>query len=454
MGFFDRFSSKKPDPVPKAPEAPAPHAGSEPAAASPGPVLTIRARLLAARDRLDTKDLPGAMALYETVLAEAGDRADVLVAISGDLGSHGFVGEIVELVAPRYDAVRHGPATGLNLLQAYLAVRNVDAAQHVLDILFALKRPELEQRLFGFSNAIAEILSQNRGPDPEPPDPSATKVGLVTLSKPMWFYGFESMAERLLPPKEGRLRKIAFAQLALPGVADRSGPDTTPEVTEELERLSRAIPVWLTETFYFTALYDPVAVIGQIKPPEGPARLMSFPQEWATENLRQLVDSTEGGLDYVFTGSLQMRSADYKLVLRVWDAKSFRERRTFEARWTPGGAETALAHVHSQIRGYMEWSPASAALPYTVPVQPRPWLDVLHLGMTLFLADKNVIGRDAPPGLERDLATAARVAPTGEAASLAYLGLRSRAAALGFAVPPLGALARSALVAEAQALVS
>ena len=65
----------------------------------------------------------------------------------------------VELVAPRYVADRHGPATGLNLLQAYLALRDPDSAQHVLDLLFSLNRPELEDRLHGFSNAIAEMLA-------------------------------------------------------------------------------------------------------------------------------------------------------------------------------------------------------------------------------------------------------------------------------------------------------
>ena len=135
-----------------------PPKSAEPATAAVG---GVKARLLAARERLEAKDLPGAMAVYEEVLATAGDRADVLVAISGDLGTHGHVDQIIELVAPRYAADRHGPATGLNLLQAYLAVRNPDAAQHVLDILFALNRPELEERLHGFSNAIAELLSSS-----------------------------------------------------------------------------------------------------------------------------------------------------------------------------------------------------------------------------------------------------------------------------------------------------
>src|SRR5688500_1699232 len=157
MGFFDRFSAKKPESTPAPPtNGDTPVALPVSAAAAGG---GVKARLAAARESLEAKDLPAAIAIYEEVLGTAGDRADVLVGISGDLGSHGHVAEIIELIAPRYDADRHGPATGLNLLQAYLAVRNADAAQHVLDILFALNRPELEDRLHGFSNAIAEILA-------------------------------------------------------------------------------------------------------------------------------------------------------------------------------------------------------------------------------------------------------------------------------------------------------
>ena len=136
MGFFDRFSAKKADATP---------ASDNPAVAPTGPL----ARLAAAREKLDARDLPAAVAIYEEVLGTSGERADVLVTISGDLGSRGHIAEIIELIAPRYDAERHGPATGLNLLQAYLAARNADAAQHLLDILFALDRPELEERLHG-----------------------------------------------------------------------------------------------------------------------------------------------------------------------------------------------------------------------------------------------------------------------------------------------------------------
>src|SRR5581483_8406312 len=148
MGFFDRFTSKKPEPA--TPSAASADASAPAASPAPNAAAAVKPRLALAREKLAGRDLPGAMAIYEEALAHAGDRADVLVTISGDLGSHGHVAQIIELIAPRYDAERHGPATGLNLLQAYLAVRDPDAAQHVLDILFDLDRPELEERLHGF----------------------------------------------------------------------------------------------------------------------------------------------------------------------------------------------------------------------------------------------------------------------------------------------------------------
>src|ERR1700685_1455807 len=154
MGFFDKLIGKSDPPGPGNGAAPAPAAPSDASGTGVG------ARLAAARDRLDDKDLKGALAIYEDVLATSGDRADVLVAISGDLGATGNIPQIIELIAPRYHANRHGVAIGINLLQAYLAVRDANAAQHVLDILFALNRPELEDRLHGFSNAIAELITE------------------------------------------------------------------------------------------------------------------------------------------------------------------------------------------------------------------------------------------------------------------------------------------------------
>ena len=447
MGFLDRLTGKKAGPS----SAPQADATAETAAtASPN---SVKARLTAAREKLETKDLPGAIAIYEELLASAGERADVLVTVSGDLGAHGHVVEIIELVAPRYDAERHGPATGLNLLQAYLAVRDPDAAQHVLDILFGLNRPELEDRLHGFSNAIAELLA---APDQLPPTPSepgaaasASKVGLITVSKPVWFYGLESLATQVLPPKEGRLRRIAFAQLALPGYPDIEKAIDRPE--DELSRLSRALPLWFAETFYFSANYDPLAAIGIITPPgQSAARYMIFGAEWTTDNLRQLVDTTQGGLDYIFTGALRVTAGDYELTLRLFEVKSFRERKKFTVRWTPATADAELGKLHGEIRRFMEWSPASASLSYAPPTAPRTWLETLGASLGLFVVEKSILARELVPPVEPDLQHAAQQAASGEAASLAFLTLRARAAKLGVQATNAPTLARSALVQNAQ----
>lgn len=448
MGFFDRFSSRKPDRTPETPAAASPASGA--AAASAG--SPAKPRLTAARERLEAKDLPGAMAIYEEVLSSAGDRADVLVAISGDLGSHGHVSEIVELIAPRYAADRHGPATGLNLLQAYLALRNPDAAQHVLDLLFALNRPELEDRLHGFSNAIAEILASPAAVADEGGSGAGggvPQVALITLSKPVWFYGLEPLTAQLLPPKEGKLRRIAFAQLALPGYPDAVEAMKRPE--DELARLARAVPLWLAETFYFSSVYAPVAAVGVLKSPSGNSQPVIFTAEWSTENLRQLVESASEGVDYIVTGALRGRAGDYELLLRIWEVRTFRERKTLSVRWSPANVDEALSSLHGQVRTFMEWSPASAALAYVVPAQPRAWLETLGASLGLFLADKQILPSDVLPPTERDLAAAGGRAAAGETASLAYLTLRQRAARLGLPLPATAfPLNRSALVQQAE----
>ena len=409
-------------------------------------------QLITAREKLEAKDLPGALALYEEALAIAGDRADVLVTISGDLGVNGQVREIIELVAPRYAAERHGPATGLNVLQAYLAVRNAEAAQHVLDILFALQRPELEERLHGFSNAIAELIHEDLPPlDPSgaPPAADPARINLVSISKPIWFYGLESLAAQILPPKEGKFRRVAFTQLALPGVTNLKERAQRPE--DELGRLSRAVPLWLAETFYFSPHYQPIAAVGIMNQ----KHYALFGPEWTTDNLRQLVDTTEGGLDYIFTGALHQVAGDYEFLLRVWEVRKFRERKTFTIRWNPANADAELGQLHEQIRAFMEWSPEKTGVVYAPPKRPRVWLDTLGASLSLFFVGKDLLPKDQLTLPDVVLDAAAEQAATGEGASLAWLTLRHAAYGLGLARNLAEVqLWPTAMVTEAQQLLS
>lgn len=443
MGFFDRFASKKPS-TPQTPTpSPAP-ADQEPASTSANPGANVKAQLVAAREKLDAHDLAGAMAIYEELVRSAGDRADVLVTLSGDLGSCGHVQQIVELVAPRYDAERHGPATGINLLQAYLATNNTEAAQHLLDILFSLNRPDLEERLHGFSNALAELLeAQRRGAlvRPETPEEAAAAsaaaaageqgapkknfVNLITISKPIWAYGVDTIAG-LLPPKGDRLRRVAFAQLALIGEENLGERMKQPE--DELGRLSRGLPLWFAETFYFAPHYAPLTAVGMIDK----VHYMLFGAEWTIDNVRQLVE-TSSGIDYVFTGALRHKAGDFELSLKVWEVKKFRERKTFTARWTPGTADAELTKLAETVRMFMEWTayPAGTGLPFAAAPKPLAHCDSLASSLSLFLVDKGVLPKEHLEPSDVAVSRLAERAATSTIDSLTYLTAVDRAARLG-----------------------
>jgi hypothetical protein len=459
MGLLDRFIPKPPArPTPAAP-TPQEHLVPEPApvVASPeavppavpavsfvpnaGGVLT---RLKEAREALARKDQAGAMAIYEEVLAGAGDRADVLVTISGDLGVNGYAREIVDLIAPHYDAQRHGPATGFNLLQAFIAIRDPEAAQHILDLLFALNRPDLKERLLGFSNVIADMmLLDAEGTEPgEAPAGGAPaagqqtrKIDLVSISKPIWCYGLENLGG-LLPQKEGNLRRVAFGQLAILGLEDVEGAMKRPE--EELGRLSRGIPLWLAEMLYFSTNWMAISVVATLQR----EHYGIFAAEWSTENIRQLVESAEGSFDYVFTGSLRQKFSDYELVLHLWEVKKFRVRKTFTVRWTPATADQALTEFLTQLRTFMEFKayPAGQGLVYSLPPNIQDYVAALGSGLTLFLVEKQVLSSSqavVPPELAARLDAGAAQS---ELASLLALSLHARAGRLalqGFETLPI-----------------
>jgi hypothetical protein len=424
MGFFDRLGMKKSEPRPPAGPDPQLVVAGEPQKPAPTTAGGVLPRLAAARACLEARDLPGALVIYEEVLTDASARADVLVSLSGELGAHGYARELIELVAPRYDAQKHGPAAGLNLLQAYLATRDLESAQHLLDLLFALKRPDLEERLLGFSNVIADLMAA--GDRPTEGSDERKKVSMITISKPMWFYGLESAAPQLLPQKEGRQRRVAFAQCAVPGLENLAERAAQPE--DPLGRLSRGIPLWLAETFSFSAGYETFAAVGVT----GEKHYVLFPLEWLAENVRQLHETTTGGLDYAVTGALRNVHGDFALHLRIWEVKKFRELKSLHARWTPATADEALRQLQEQLRTYMEWTalPAGNGLDYVPPTAPLAYAHALGSALTLFLGEKDLLAPAQVATSAADFLPAAQH-PRGQLALvMALQRLRARGAAV------------------------
>ena len=333
------------------------------------------------------------MAIYEEVLRRRATGADVLATVSGDLGVTGHAREIIELIAPRYDAQRHGPAAGINLLQAYLAVRDPESAQHVLDLLFALDRPELQDRLLGFSNVIADMMLL-AGEEAVGAGAGAGRRGRRESHRPR-----EHQQADLVLRTRGRSRSAAAqGGPAAPGGvrparrarAPRIGSPCQDQPEDELGRLSRGIPLWLAEMLVFSTNYPAIAAVATRAP--GALRSSSAangrPNTSASSSIRP-----RAALDYVFTGALRQLHGDYELVLRLWEVKKFRERKAFTARWTPATADQALGQLQAQLRTFMEFTPypAGRAVPYAPPARLRDYVEALGAGLTLFLGEKNVL---------------------------------------------------------------
>src|SRR5690606_5155804 len=207
---------------------------------------------------------------------------------------------------------------------------------------------------------------------------------------------------------------------------------------DALARFSRGLPLWLAETLYFSAQYESAAALGMM----GQAHYAVFPVEWTADNIRQFVD-TGGHFDYVMTGAVQEQNGDFGLLLRLWEIKSFRERKSFQVRWTPATADEVLGKLHQHLRTFFEWKPAPG-LTYAAPAAPLRWIDTLGASLSTFLADKGVLPREQLTPL-RELADPSST----EAAAIAHLTLGARARRIGVPAPEERPLYGSLLVDQA-----
>jgi len=248
---------------------------------------------------------------------------------------------------------------------------------------------------------------------------------------------------------------VAFAQLSLPDAyADPVAASKLPE--DDLGRLSRAIPLWLAESFYFSPLYSSVTALGCLHEPNGSKHPAIFPTDWTPENLRNLVSKAPAPLDYIFTGSLHRESTGFLLNLRVWEVRKMRERKHITLRWTPATADKELKQLDEYLRSFMEWTPypEGQGIPFAPPTSAVVWLEALAGLLSLFLVEKNLLPREQMLPINPVFDALAPHAFNPPASSLAWLSLRLKATALGLQ-PPLSEvlLSRHPTVAQARSLI-
>ena len=199
-----------------------------------------RAQLWLARFALASGQLDEATRLYEEALGRARPApADLLMQMSGDLGNGGHTELLVALTQPRFDLAAHGLSVGNNLLRAYLDLGMFAEARKLLEQLYSQQRPDWRDNLIFWEEKLDDA-QQRYGEVPAPLD-----ITLMTLEQPVWAHGVLGF-DSVLPPKAADAPRIHFF-CGSGELQEQSGDKIIAQPTNDLGRLTRALPMFLAE---------------------------------------------------------------------------------------------------------------------------------------------------------------------------------------------------------------
>lgn len=212
-------------------------------AAMPG---SWRARLWLAKDALTRRQLEEALNLYREALSLAGTPppTDLLVQMSGDLGNAAHLPELLQLTEPHFDLPHHGLQVGNNLLKANLDLGRFDAVRHLLDQLYAQRRPDWKSSLEHWEGELAKAKLATIAASPV----GDLQILMLHGDGPIWLPP-DSPAAELFPTATGERLRIAF--LGSSGEKTTSAKAIEATFADPPGRLSRALPIFLAEQAFF-----------------------------------------------------------------------------------------------------------------------------------------------------------------------------------------------------------
>lgn len=203
-----------------------------------------RAQLWLARSALEAGNLAEATRLYEEALGRVSPvPGDLLMQLSGDLGNAKQAQLLVSLTAPRFDLATHGLAVGNNLIRAYIELGLLPEARALLEKLYALQRPDWREHLQHWERTLDDA-QRKYGEVNEPLD-----IVVMKLEQPVWSRGVLGF-ENVLPAKAASAPRIQFVCASGEGPAAASDGKVISQPTNDLGRLSRALPMFLAEEVF------------------------------------------------------------------------------------------------------------------------------------------------------------------------------------------------------------
>jgi tetratricopeptide (TPR) repeat protein len=347
-----------------------------------------RPQLWLAREAVEHKDLAQARRYYEHVLARAADEPEVLMMISGDLGNHGHVAEIVELVLPIYDPARHDPWTGLNLLQACLETNNLAEGETLVHRLFELNRPDFKDRLFHYSAEFDRLRAAQPRPLSSPDE--QINVEVVHFERPIWTYGLHD-PNWLFTAEIDRHDEVVLLPFA--NVTRNNLQTPTAQREDDLGRLTRSLPLYLLESLYFWTPLKPKLTLPVVRG-GGPVVTAGA---WSKD---QVFNFAEGGR-FAVSGTVE-QAGDHQLrvELAIWDRVLGRLIDSLGYAASLDGIGDAVLKIEKDVARSLAASDVFAAPCETYysrvnAATAGPYLTCLGQTLMLSLVHNQVISKDA-----------------------------------------------------------
>jgi tetratricopeptide (TPR) repeat protein len=214
-----------------------------------------RAQVWLARAALQRGDLPMARGLYVHALDRAPRPvpAELLMQMSGDLGTGGHLAELIDLTAPYYLPETHGLPVGNNLIKANFDLGRMSSAELLKNTLVRinsqLNRPDWAQTIAFWDAEIARVRGRIAGAAGTQ-NGGGLQIGMLRVDGPIWMPN-GSPAAAIFGAKPSQGPSVTF----LGGTAETPGETSdlanrTPVEAQQadlLARMTRALPLFFAE---------------------------------------------------------------------------------------------------------------------------------------------------------------------------------------------------------------
>jgi tetratricopeptide (TPR) repeat protein len=275
-----------------------------------------RARLWLARAALETRDLSAALSLYQECLNLAGRPVptDLLIQMSGDLGNHGHLPEVLNLAGPHFDVQTHGITVGNNLIKASIDTGHLDSARDLIRKLEACQRPDWRENLGFWEHELQKARIQTNAPVPA----EKLSMTMLNITGPLWLIA-DHGATNITSPRAPDATHIVFLGSSFESQSISSEVKAQP--SDAPGRLSRALPLFLNETVYLRSDARTTTLVPWITNGHGAFGLFGKTPDFAdmAQQARQWTSGAQGAkpADFLVGTHLVTRGENWKLQMSL-----------------------------------------------------------------------------------------------------------------------------------------